>query len=84
MKGYVLLRDSPYMAKSDPNGRFSIKHLPAGEHTFQLWHERVGYLRKVKVGSYMTDSRGRLPLTVREGDNPLADARLCPTMFEDE
>jgi hypothetical protein len=40
MKGYVLVRDNPYMAVSKEDGTFEINDLPAGELQFQVWHER--------------------------------------------
>ena len=84
MRGYVLLRNNPYMAVSDAHGRFSIRHLPAGERTFRLWHERVGYLRDVRFGAQRTDSKGRLTLKIGEGANELVEVRLNPVMFEDD
>jgi hypothetical protein len=44
MKAWVLPLDHPYAAVSGPDGSFEIKNVPVGEHTFQLWHERSGYL----------------------------------------
>jgi plastocyanin len=39
MKAYHLPLDHPYYAVTDANGGFSIPDLPAGEHTFVVWHE---------------------------------------------
>ena len=50
MKAHVLIRDEPYMAVSLKTGEFEIKNLPAGEHTFQFWHENAGYLKNAKAG----------------------------------
>lgn len=47
--GYVLVRDSPYMAKTDSDGKFTIANLPYGTHTFKLWHERAGYLKDILI-----------------------------------
>lgn len=44
MKAWVLPLDHPYAAVSGPDGSFEIKNLPVGEHTFQIWQERAGYL----------------------------------------
>ena len=78
------MRDSPYMAKSDANGRFTIKNLPTGEHTFQLWHERVGYLRNIELNSHATSDRGRLTVTIKEGANQLGVGKLAPVLFAEE
>ena len=39
MKAYHLPLDHPYYAVTDENGEFSIPDLPAGKHTFVVWHE---------------------------------------------
>ena len=52
MEAYVLVKDHPYGALTDADGKFKIENLPVGEHTFRVWHERQGYLNreyKVKV-----------------------------------
>jgi len=84
MRGYLLLRSNPYMAKTDTDGRFTIENLPVGRHVFRLWHERVGYLRNVTMGSLAVDSKGRLTVTIRKGQNELTDARLAPDLFNPE
>ncbi len=81
MRGFVLLRSNPYMAKTDANGRFVIKNLPIGEHVFRLWHERTGYLGDIRIGSLTTDPHGRLTIVVRQGPNALPDAALSPKVF---
>lgn len=81
MRGFVLLRANPYMAKTDANGRFEIKHLPKGEHRFRIWHERVGWLRDVEIGSHRADSRGRVTINIAAERYELPVVRLPPTMF---
>jgi len=50
MSFYTLVVDHPYAAVTDENGNFSIPNLPAGTHTFRIWHERGGTLdRKFTV-----------------------------------
>lgn len=52
MEAYVLVKDHPYVALTDADGKYKIENLPVGEHTFRIWHERQGYLNreyKVKV-----------------------------------
>ena len=81
MRGYLLLRDNPYMAKSDADGRFRIENLPVGEHEFQLWHERAGYLRDVAVGATTADRRGRLTVTIEPAENDLGEVVLDEELF---
>ncbi len=52
MKSNWLVLDHPYAAVTDVDGKFKIENLPAGEHEFRVWQERVGYVNrtyKVKV-----------------------------------
>ncbi len=53
MKGWLLIKDNPYSAVTDKDGKFEIKHVPAGEWTFTFWHEG-GYVENVKVGGKAT------------------------------
>ena len=50
MNGIVVIKDSPYMAVTDENGKFAIENLPEGEWEFQVWHESAGYIDSVKLG----------------------------------
>jgi len=55
MQAYWLVLDHPYAAVTDKDGKFSIPNLPAGDHEFRVWHEKVGYINrkytvKIKAG----------------------------------
>lgn len=85
MRGYVLIRDDPYMAVTNAKGEFIIKQLPAGEHEFQFWHE-TGYLKNVKFTAGKTakasDRRGRAKLTIpADGELDLGEVRLPATLL---
>lgn len=45
MSARWLIVDHPYAVVSDKEGRFKIEKIPAGEHTFRIWHEIPGYIR---------------------------------------
>ena len=52
MKAYHFPVDHPYFAVTDADGKFKIEGLPAGKHTFNIWHEAAsgGFLeRKIEV-----------------------------------
>ena len=40
MKAYHFPTDHPYVQVTDKNGKFEIDGLPAGTHSFNVWHER--------------------------------------------
>jgi hypothetical protein len=78
MTGYVLIRDNPYFAVSDKDGKFAIKNLPAGEHEFIVWHE-TGYLSSVTLdGKATTWARGRAKVTIKPGANSLGKVEAAP------
>jgi plastocyanin len=42
MSAYVLVAETPYLAVTDPAGRFAIAGLPPGTWRAAAWHERFG------------------------------------------
>jgi hypothetical protein len=40
MKAYHFPLDHPYATVTDKDGKFKIEGLPAGKHSFNVWHER--------------------------------------------
>lgn len=79
MKGYVLIRDNPYMAVTDEKGEFEIKNIPAGEHKFVFWHEAKGNIRDLSVGDDETDRRGTATLEIPAGETlDLGEIKITP------
>ena len=68
MRGYLFVRDNPYMTVSSETGEFEIKNIPAGKHEFGFWHEAPGNLRKIEVGGDETSRRGLAELTIEAGE----------------
>lgn len=58
MDSIVMVRDNPYVAITDANGKFEIKNIPPGEWKFQFWHKKGGYLKTIEVKDYKIDRRG--------------------------
>jgi plastocyanin len=42
MTGWVVVTDNPYFAVSGDDGSFTIKDVPAGKYTVEVWHEKLG------------------------------------------
>jgi hypothetical protein len=50
MAAYHVVTDHPWVAVTDPTGKFDMTGLPAGMYQFNIWHERTGWLvRKLSV-----------------------------------
>ena len=82
MSARLVIKDHPYMAVTDENGKFTIKNVPEGEWTFQFWQEKAGYIQKVTVNNKSTDwKRGRADVTIKSGENDLGKIQVSPEVF---
>ena len=41
MVGHILVLDTPYFARPDAGGRFTLKNLPVGNGDLVVWHDRA-------------------------------------------
>jgi len=46
---WILVKDHPFVALTDVDGKFEIKDLPVGKHKLTLFHERAEVLQKVEI-----------------------------------
>jgi hypothetical protein len=82
MSGWLVVSDHPYAAVSEADGRFRIKNLPAGERTFQFWHEKSGWVaRGTRDGRLVEWQRGRVTVTINPGENDLGEVRIPAEVF---
>jgi hypothetical protein len=82
MSAWLLIRDNPYMAVSDDNGKLVIKNLPVGTWSVQFWHEKAGYVSQVAQEGKKTEwKRGRLEIEIKPGANDLGAVTLAQTVF---
>ena len=83
MNGWILIQDGPFAAVTDADGRFEIKGLPEGKPLeFQLWQEKARNLKNLPVGSKKTSAFGRLPITLKSGENDLGDIKVPASAFK--
>jgi plastocyanin len=76
MTGQLLVRNEPYFAVSDKDGKLVIKNLPVGDWTFKVWHE-TGFLTDVTVdGKPAKWARGSLKTTIKPGKNSLGKVEV--------
>lgn len=64
MDAVLLVRDEPYVAITDADGKFQIKNVPTGKWEFQFWHKRVGYMRKLQIPDYKVGRRGEIEIEI--------------------
>lgn len=61
MTGWWVMVDHPYAVVTGEDGTFEIKGLPAGEHEFRVWQEKVGYLEKSLKVTVKADAETVVP-----------------------
>ncbi len=71
MRFWTLVIDHPYAAVTDAEGKFQIPNLPAGQHTFKIWHERAS-------GGLLERS---LKVTVKPGETHTQDFKYDAAAF---
>ena len=88
MKANLLVRDNPYFAVTDSNGRFEIKNIPAGvELEFRVWQEKKGFLGNVSVsngdGNFTQETwkKGRFKIALEPGQTVTRDVKINATEF---
>lgn len=85
MKGYVVVFDHPYSAKSDEQGNLEIKGLPAGTKlAFRLFHESAGRLSNLQKadGGQLELSRNVFEVQIEPGMNDLGKVLMSPKDFQ--
>lgn len=72
MAGWIVVKDHPYMGVSDKTGKLVIRNLPVGPWSFQVWHEKAGYLSSVSLGGKpATWPKGRVDVTIAANAPPM-------------
>lgn len=82
LRGYLFVRDNPYHAVTDVEGKFEIKNLPVGKWRFQVWHEKSGYVVKVKIGGVdQVWSKGRPDFDIKPSGLDLGEILVSEDNF---
>lgn len=83
MDSVIFIRDNPYVAITDADGKFTIENLPAGEWDFQFWHKKVGYLKKLSITDYKVSKKGVATATITKGESTdLGEMKLPAKSFK--
>lgn len=82
MQAKIMVQDHPYIAVTDTTGKFRLENLPAGKLTLKVWHEKVGYLRDVKIDNEPAKwNKGKYQLTLTPGNNEQHVYQVAPSLF---
>lgn len=68
MDAVILIRDEPYAAITDDEGKFQLNNLPAGTWSFQFWHKKAGYLRQLEIPGFKVGRKGEIEVTIKNGE----------------
>jgi len=83
MTGWLVVKDHPYVAVTDEHGRFEMKNLPTGEHTFVVWHEQPSYVQEVtRCGKVESWNRGKVISNVSTGENHFGEVGIAAGRFK--
>ncbi len=81
MIGYVYVSESPYFAKTGPDGRAALDRLPAGHYAVRVWHPQLALdesqtRREIELAAVReAPLRWRVPLT------PYRPVRRAPDLL---
>lgn len=64
MDSVIFVRDNPYVAITDAQGKFKIENIPAGEYEFRFWHKKVGNLKKLSVTGKKVSRKGLVEIAI--------------------
>lgn len=83
MSAKLVVKKHPYVGVSDKDGKLTIKNMPVGKWSLQVWHESSGYVSEVKQdGKAAKWAKGRVEFTVKAGANSLGEVKVPPTAFK--
>jgi uncharacterized protein (DUF2141 family) len=60
MIAWVHVLDHPYFSVTGPDGKFSLKGLPAGTYAIEAWHEEFG----ARTAEITTDGKSAKSLDI--------------------
>ena len=82
MQNVFLLQDHPYMAITDTDGRFELKNLPTEKLTLKVWHEKVGFIKMVKIDGEDADwKKGRYLVDLADGEKAVHQYQVAPELL---
>ena len=76
MSSRMIVRDSPYVAVTKPDGSFEIANVPSGvDLEFRIWQEKARYIPKITINGERNEKfKGKLKLKLNDGETRMLDA----------
>ena len=68
MDSAIFIRDNPYVAITDADGKFTIENLPEGDWEFQFIHKKVGYLKKLEISNYKVKKKAIVQVGIKANE----------------
>lgn len=83
MAARMIVRDSPYVTVTKPDGTFELKNVPAGvELTFRVWQEKAKFLQTITVnGKAETWPKGQMKIKLQDGQPVKLDVSVPAAAF---
>ncbi len=80
MSARLVVRDDPYAAASDKDGKLKIENLPVGKWTFTVWQESAGFVTKANVaGKAVEWKKGKWDVEIKAGANNVGTIKVPVT-----
>ncbi len=76
MNAWLVVKDNPYFAVTDKDGKFRIENIPAGEWRFQVYHTK--FITQANVsGKAVKWAKGQMTQKITAGDNDLGVIKVA-------
>lgn len=67
MDAVIFVRENPYVAITDADGKFTMENVPAGNWNFKFWHVKTGWQKDLEISGKEVSKRGQVELEVENG-----------------
>lgn len=85
MRGYLILKDHPYVDITTFCGEFQLIQLPVGRRQFRIWHERANFIVPATAKTPTTVNKslrtGVVEIDIKSGLNDLGTIVLSGDLF---
>lgn len=87
MRGYLILKDHPYVDITTFCGEFQLIQVPVGRRQFRIWHERAGFIvpatAQTPTAGHKSWRTGVVEIDIKPGQNDLGTIVLSEDLFKE-